>query len=195
MPRRTSEEALRTKERILTQAIEVCTVEGYDKLSLSFVAEAASVTRGAIYHHFRNKEGLFLAAVTRLLEEIGGRIEAAAEAGATPKKALESGCRTFLQASQSPAYHRIILTDAPAVLGIPTWQELDYHYTTRLLADALRELDSAGEIDVPETEAAAQALSGAMNQLSLWIASGNSFQEAEATLLRLLSSLEGPGNA
>ena len=136
MPRRTTEEALRTKERILTQAIEVCTVEGYDKLSLSFVAEAASVTRGAIYHHFGNKEGLFVAAVTRLLEEVGGRIEAAAEAGATPRKALESGCLTFLQASQSPAYHRIILTDAPAVLGIPTWQELDYHYTTRLLRDS-----------------------------------------------------------
>ncbi len=192
MPRRTSEEALRTKERILNQAIEVCTVEGYDKLSLSFVAEAASVTRGAIYHHFGNKEGLFLAAVARLLGEVGGRIEAAAEAAATPREALESGCRTFLKASQSPAYHRIILTDAPAVLGIPAWQELDYQHTTRLLVDALRELYAAGEIDVSETEAAAQALSGAMNQLSLWIAAGNSFDEAEATLLRLLSSLGGP---
>ena len=194
MPRRTYDEAQQTRDRILRSAIDICTKAGYEGLSLSAVAERAKVTRGAVYHHFQNKEGLFLSMVEVLLEEMGRKILAAADkvAAEVPRdtwKALVAGCLTFLAESQAPRYQRIVLTDAPAVMGISRWQALDYAYTTRTLTEALEELRGIGEVSVSDPEAAAQALSGAMNQLSLWVSGGNPASVAEEMLLRLLSSV------
>lgn len=75
--RRTKEEALITRENILTAALEVFSRDGYSAARLEDVAEAAEVTRGAIYHHFGSKEELYIALVTersaginRLAEEV-----------------------------------------------------------------------------------------------------------------------------
>jgi TetR/AcrR family acrAB operon transcriptional repressor len=75
--RRTKEEALVTRDNLLTAALEVFSRYGYSAARLEDIAEAAEVTRGAIYHHFGSKEELYIALVTersagvnRLAEEI-----------------------------------------------------------------------------------------------------------------------------
>lgn len=210
MPRRTHDEALRTRNRILDAATDLCAQHGYEALSLEVVAETAGVTRGAIYHHFAGKEGLFQALVIRRLEWMGRAIErAAAEAGAVAVteaataarrahttdadsrewRGLVAGCVAFLRESQDPAYQRIILLDGPAVLGIEAWQALDSQYTTHSLVDALYELERSGDIDVPDVVAAAEALSGSMNQLSLWVGAGHELRLAERTIQALLAGI------
>lgn len=61
MVRRTKEEALQTKARIMDAAIEVFFNKGLARATLEDIAEAAEVTRGAVYHHFKNKSDLMLA--------------------------------------------------------------------------------------------------------------------------------------
>lgn len=190
MPRRRPEEAEQTRVSILRIAAEMCAQTGYDKLSLEELAAAASVTRGAVYHHFQNKQGLFLEIVRRELEEIGAEILAAAEAAPTRWEAFVAGCRVFLRASQNPGYQQIILTDAPAVLGTVRWNELDYRYTTQSLVEILQELMQEETISLPDAQAGAEALSGAMNQLSRWVAAGGSEEAALDTFLMLLRSLQ-----
>jgi AcrR family transcriptional regulator len=153
------------------------------------VAADAEVTRGAVYHHFRSKEGLFREVVEEQLSLMGRSIETAAEGQSGPWQALIAGCEAFLHESQNTTYQRIILIDGPAVLGTREWYELDYRYTTSLLAEVLSELSEADIIEVPDSVAAAEALSGVMNQLSLWVAAGNPEITARNTLMMILQAL------
>lgn len=59
MARRTREEAERTRSTILDAAFEVFTRKGFVRTTLNDIAEAAGVTRGAIYWHFKDKVELF----------------------------------------------------------------------------------------------------------------------------------------
>ena len=60
MPRKTKEEAQETRQRILDAAERVFQMQGVSRTSLAHIADAAGVTRGAIYWHFRNKADLVL---------------------------------------------------------------------------------------------------------------------------------------
>ena len=57
--RRTKEEAAQTRQALLDAALTVFSQEGYEAARLEDIAQTAGVTRGAIYHHFGNKAGLF----------------------------------------------------------------------------------------------------------------------------------------
>jgi TetR/AcrR family acrAB operon transcriptional repressor len=65
MARRTKEEALETREQVLDAAEQVFLQRGVGHASLAEVADAAGVTRGAIYHHFASKAELFEAMLAR----------------------------------------------------------------------------------------------------------------------------------
>ncbi|MHA7682402.1 TetR family transcriptional regulator [Cupriavidus sp. PET2-C1] len=66
MVRRTKEEALETRHRILDAAEAVFHARGVARPSLADIAEAAGVTRGAIYWHFKNKSDVFAAMSDRV---------------------------------------------------------------------------------------------------------------------------------
>jgi len=66
MARRTKEEALETRLKILAAAEEVFFDHGVAQTSLDEIATKAGVTRGAIYWHFRNKADLFRALYERV---------------------------------------------------------------------------------------------------------------------------------
>ena len=66
MVRRTKEEALETSNRILDAAEAVFHARGVARPSLADIAEAAGVTRGAIYWHFKNKSDVFAAMCDRV---------------------------------------------------------------------------------------------------------------------------------
>ncbi|WP_346840013.1 TetR family transcriptional regulator [Microbulbifer sp. SAOS-129_SWC] len=66
MAKRSKEDALETRERILDAAITVFHQHGVARPSLSEIAELAGVTRGAVYGHFRNKADLFNALTERV---------------------------------------------------------------------------------------------------------------------------------
>jgi len=59
MARKTKQQALETRQHILDVAIRLFSQQGVSATSLSDIAQAAGVTRGAIYWHFRNKSDLF----------------------------------------------------------------------------------------------------------------------------------------
>jgi TetR/AcrR family transcriptional regulator, acrAB operon repressor len=66
MARRTKEEAQETRDHILDTAERVFLKAGVSRASLENIAEAAGVTRGAIYWHFKNKADLFEAMMQRV---------------------------------------------------------------------------------------------------------------------------------
>jgi AcrR family transcriptional regulator len=76
-----------SRERILDAAMEVFAQTGYRRASMDQVAEAAGLTRQAVYHYFRSKADLFRASVEALHE---GAHEAEIEAGRVAEEAGES---------------------------------------------------------------------------------------------------------
>lgn len=177
MPKRTKEDAMATRTLLRDTAIAQLTDRGYEAFSLVELAQACHLTRGAVYHHFASKEALFLEVVRTLLSAMGQTIETWADRGqGRPFDALLWGTRGFLEATQLPAYQRIILTDAPAVLGIAAWQQLDDEYTTSTLVEVFRELHTPEAPWVPEV--LAQAFSGALNQLSRWVKTADDVDRA-----------------
>lgn len=79
MPRNTKIEAQETRNRILDAAVQVFHAQGVSRTSLEDVAQAADVTRGAIYWHFKNKADLFEAMSQRVKLPMETMVEASGD--------------------------------------------------------------------------------------------------------------------
>lgn len=189
MPRASAADAARTAERILQSAATLFATGGYAHVSLDDVAQDAGVTRGAIYHHYLNKKGLFGAVAARLQAQVAAAVVAAAEsAPPSPSSQLRAGSHAFLDTITSSSFVRILLVDAPAVVGWQEWRRLDDENSVTHLREALR------NVHVTEAlmDATAAHLSGAMNEAALWIAQHDDPEaaraEAHAALDQLLNA-------
>ena len=187
-----------TTARLIEIASDVFTRDGYAHAATEAIVAQAGVTRGALYHHFNNKEGLFRAVLEHVQKQVGQRVEESVVGLTDPWEALLTGSRAFLQASLDPQVQRVMLTDAPAVLGWSDWRALDKQYSMRALGEALAELAQAGELLPMPIEAMTHLLSGAMNEAALWIAQAPDQQRAlsDATLAleHLLNGLRRPAD-
>ncbi|WP_309050403.1 TetR family transcriptional regulator [Streptomyces sp.] len=184
-----AEQRAATRHALLAEGRRRFANDGYHHVVLAEVAQAAGVTKGAAYHHFDNKAGLFRAVVREVQQELGERVATAAEDHEDLWEQLRAGCRAFLAAGADPAVRQVLLVDAPTVLGWDEWRTLDEESSARHLAEALTALAAAGIIADQPVEPLARLLSGAMNEAALWIARGGDTQAAEQALDRLLAGL------
>lgn len=185
-----------TRARLIEVGRELFADNGFDGVSQAELVRAAGVTRGALYHHFDGKEGLFAAVYAGLQQEITARIVAAAERESSPWGELVAGCEAFLQACLDPDVQRIVLQDAPRVLGWDHWREVDAASGLVALEEGVRAAIAAGQMrDLPAT-ALARGLLGAMNELGLWLASArdpdSALEEARVALGAMLHGLPLP---
>jgi len=101
---------------------------GFEATSVGALCTKAGVTTGALYHHYRDKKGLFAAVAEELdagLVALAGAASAkAVSRGETPWQAFIASVNAFLRAGIDPGGRRIGLTDAPAVLGAAQWAEI-----------------------------------------------------------------------
>ncbi|WP_284573950.1 TetR/AcrR family transcriptional regulator [Streptomyces sp. 2P-4] len=184
-----AEQRASTRRALLAEGRQQFAAAGYHHVVLAEVARAAGVTKGAAYHHFDSKAGLFRAVVSEVQQELGERVASAAEQHEDLWQQLRAGCRAFLSAGTDPAVRQILLLDAPTVLGWDEWRAMDEEASARHLAEALTALASAGVIADQPVEPLTRLLSGAMNEAALWIAQGGDAEAAEQALDRLLAGL------
>ncbi|MBW1599467.1 TetR/AcrR family transcriptional regulator [Streptomyces sp. JJ38] len=181
-----------TRRALLDEGRRRFAADGYHHVALADVAQAAGVTKGAAYHHFQSKAGLFRAVVAEVQQELGQRVASAAEQHEDLWEQLRAGCRAFLAAGTDPAVRNILLVDAPTVLGWDEWRALDEQSSARHLQQALAALSANGAITRLPREPLTQLLSGAMNEAALWIAQGGNPHAAEQALDQLLTGLRPP---
>lgn len=81
--RRTAEDAALTRQALLDAALMEFSRRGYEGTRLQDIAAAAGLTRGAIYHHFRNKAEVYLALITEIGAGVDGVTAQALAEGAT----------------------------------------------------------------------------------------------------------------
>ncbi len=191
-----AEQSKTTISKLIAIATQEFSQKGYAAASTENIVRQAGVTRGALYHHFKNKRDLFLAVFKEAQREIGRRIEAQAEVESDLWRQLVEGCRAFLEASSDPALQQIVVIDAPSVLDLRVYREIDA--TTpggglSLLKECLSELIHAKIISPLPVEVLEHFLSGAMDEAAVWIAQSpdtkSAQREAQSTIETLLGGL------
>ncbi len=143
-----AEQSGATRGTLLTVARELFAERGYAGVGTEEIVQRAKVTRGALYHHFRDKRDLFRAVHEQAEEELAQRIgEQIVAAGTTDAlEALRTGARTFLDACTDRSVARITLVDAPSVLGWQEWREIDERHGLGLVTAGLQGAMDAGAI-------------------------------------------------
>jgi AcrR family transcriptional regulator len=171
MSRRQAERSETTRRELVRVARELFTEPGYAETPIEDVAKRAGVTKGALYHHFRNKRELFQAVFEELEQEIVGKVvEAAAGAGDDALEALRRGTRAFLETSRDPAVARVVLLDGPSVLGWETWREIDDRYGFGLTKASIEGAMAAGVLARKPVEPLAHIFLAALSEAALQIA-------------------------
>lgn len=194
-PRRTqAERSASTRAALIAAARELFTVRGYAGTGREEIVKLAGVTRGALHHHFGSKAELFRAVFEDVERGLTERVAGVAGTGADPMDGLRRGCEAFLDAATSePAVRRIVLTDAPSVLGWRAWRELDARYGLGLAITALTAVMDAGQIERRPVEPLAHMLLAALTEAAMLVAGSadpdRTRAEVGAIIDRLLASL------
>lgn len=192
MARASKQASEATRRLVLGEAGTLFAERGYNAASLEEIGQAAGVTRGAVYHHYGSKRGLFEAVAAREQHRVADAVGRAADVESDPWNGLRAGCRAFLSTSLAEQSRRILLIDAPVVLGWNSWRQQDAEASGARLNDAIEELADLGIIDVRSVAGASALLSGAMNEAALFIAESEQQDETlEDVLVDLYRMLDG----
>src|SRR5688500_2725391 len=181
--RRTQEErSTATRAALVDAARRLFGERGYAAVGTPQIAEAAGVTRGAMYHQFADKAALFRAVVERVEEDLTGRLgEAVVAAGAQdPAAALRAAADGWLDASQEPEVRQIVLLDAPVVLGWAGFRDVALEHGLGLTEQLLQAAIDAGQLPARPTRTLAHVLIGALDEAAMVIATAEDRDTARA---------------
>lgn len=192
-PKTNAEWSELTRTALLRAARDIFAARGYEQASLDAIAAAASTTKGSIYHHYRDKRGLFRAVFEDVQRHIVERVDQVAMSAPTFLDGILRGCEAFLEVVLTEGVARIVLTDAPSVLGWAEWRAIDNEIGGQSLRTGIEAAMRAGEIAPVDTGALTTFISGALNETALSIADsrhpGLTLGIAIATIRRVLESL------
>jgi AcrR family transcriptional regulator len=195
-----AEQVAQTRAALVTGGRALFGAKGFAATSVEDLARASRVTTGALYHHFPTKAALFEAVFEQVhAEMLVASAEAAAAAG-SPLEMLAAGFGVFLDWVLEPDVQRILVTDAPAVLGLARFVELDERYAVEPAVQALEAANAAGLLQVEDPQTLVRLLFGAMTRAGLLIASAADPKETRdavgVTFRQMMTGfLKQPANA
>lgn len=106
-----------TRRALLGAAGQLFALRGYAATSLDAIVAEAKVTKGALYHHFSGKQGIFEAVLADIEEQAAKRVTKALKGAQDPWEQARAGLSAFLDVVREPAYSRVVVHEAPNVLG------------------------------------------------------------------------------
>ena len=189
-----AEQSEATRRELIKVARRLFAKRGYAATPIEEIVRGARVTRGALYHHFEDKRDLFQAVFEEMEDELGQQVARAAAEEGRPERHLEVGAQAMLDACLDPAVQRIVLLDAPSVLGWKTWHEIEEQHSLGLLQMAIQIAMDAGRIERQPPGPLAQVLLGALIEAALGIARADDVEAARremgASVARLIEGLQ-----
>src|SRR2546423_4413006 len=167
-----------TRRKLLRVGRDLFARRGFAGVATEEIVRRAGVTRGALYHHFRDKRDLFAAVVEQVEQEVMERVAEAALAETDAWDQQRAAIGAYLDVCLEPAVQRIVLTDAPSVLGVAAWREIEARYGLGLVSAGLQTTMEAGYIERQPVEPLAHLLLGALTEGGLLIARADDREKA-----------------
>ncbi len=178
-----------TRAELVAAARRLFGERGYAEVGTEEIVRAAGVTRGALYHHFESKRELLEAVYEQVEGELTEQIATAALGGSDPVEALRAGTGMFLDACLEPEVQRIVLLDAPAVLGWERWREIAADHGLGLVEAALGAAMEAGAIAEQPLRPLAHVMMGALDEAAMVVARAEDTEAARAEVGATLDGL------
>ena len=181
-----------TRESLVSAARVLFGRDGFNSTSLDDIASSAGLTKGALYHHFDSKEDLFRAVAESVKRDINTRLSDLF-LGSDAFSALEVGCFTILEAYLDPSVRQIVWLDAPAVLSLSAYRDIQGRYEQVFLRASLRRAMREGVIEQLPLRPLTSLLTGAIGEGCTFIAASpdpmSAREEVGRTMSRLLEGL------
>jgi AcrR family transcriptional regulator len=159
-----------TRRALLDAARELFAAEGYVDVSIDEICRRARVTKGALYHHFRDKRDLFRAVFEEVEREWADELAALVAEERDPLERIEIVGDAFLDACLDPARQRILLLDGPSLVAWEELRQIDAGRGFGLIATLLSDAMEAGRLERQPVGPLAHLMLGAMYEASLAIA-------------------------
>ncbi len=185
-----------TRARLLAAARELFVAKGYAETGTPEIVAAANVTRGALYHHFADKQALFHAVVEQESAAVAQEIEKAAPSSMPPVDALIAGGVAFIRAMRAHGRTRLLLLDGPAVLGRAELDRIDLE-TGALgsLRDGLSAAMASGALPSLPLGAFTALLSAAFDRAALAVDDGADPTDYETVIAAIIDGLAAQAHA
>ena len=167
-----------TRAALLGAARELFSERGYAGVATEEIVKRAGVTRGALYHHFKDKEDVLRAVLHELSRGLAEASAAAALKETDQWKAILAAVDAFLDACTDPAIQQVMMIDAPSVLGWEEWREIDTAYGLGLVKASLAHAMETGLIAEQPVDPLAHLVVGALDEAAMYIARASNAKRA-----------------
>jgi AcrR family transcriptional regulator len=183
-----------TRGQLIDVATRLFAEQGYEGTSIEAVLAAAGVSRGALYHHFAGKEALFEAVVSAATDRVTAELTEAISGCSDPVDAVRTGAVAWIGLALDPVIQRIVLVDAPSVLGWDRWRTMDDGRTLGAMRAMLQAVSDSGRLPGELVAPFAHMILAGLDEIVLVIARADDVEAAvaegttavEALLSRLL---------
>ncbi len=168
-----------TRGQLIAIARRMFADRGYEDTSIEAVLREAGVSRGSLYHHFASKEALFEAVAEDVETSVGEQTLAAAGGSDGPVAALRAGFLAWIRLAGDPVVRRILLIDAPSVLGWERWRSMEEDHALGLIRAVLEVIAEEGKLRPELVGTLAHMLLASVNEVALLVARS---QDQEAAM-------------
>jgi AcrR family transcriptional regulator len=159
-----------TRGQLITVATGLFAEHGYEGTSIEAVLSAAGVSRGALYHHFAGKEALFTAVLHAVSDRVTAEVGEAIRDCPDPVDALRTGALAFIDLAGDPVIQRIMLVDAPSVLGWEQWRAMDEGRTVGAVRAMLQAVSDSGRLPAELVDLFAPMILAALDEAAMVVA-------------------------
>ena len=159
-----------TRGQLIEVATRLFAEHGYEGTSIEAVLSAAGVSRGALYHHFPGKEALFEAVVVAVSDQVTVDLAAAVSGRTDPVDVMRTAALAWIGLAADPVIQRVVLVDAPSVLGWERWRDMDGGRTLGTLRAMLQAVSDSGRLPSALVNPFSHMILAALDEIVLVVA-------------------------
>jgi AcrR family transcriptional regulator len=172
MARTQAERSAATQQALIQAARRLWGERGYAEVSTPEIAEAAGVTRGAMYHQYADKAALFRAVIEAMDLEILERLQASVAAAQpkTPADTMHAMAGAWFDIAGEPEIRQLMLLDGPSVIGWREYREMSQNNSVESAEALLQAAIDAGQLKPQPLRPLALVLLGALEEAAMYLA-------------------------
>jgi AcrR family transcriptional regulator len=191
-PRRTqADRTAATRTALIRAGRTLFALHGFAGVGTETLVREAGVSRGALYHQFGDKTGLFADVLADIEGNVARDLAAAmlADDASDFVAAMMRAIDAWLDACESPEVQRVVLIDGPSVLGWARWREICQLHILGLIEAVLAKGVEDGKLHPLPARPLAHILLAIADEAALYVHTGRDRIAARAEIIQIIEPL------